>query len=497
MALTIVNIVFAIIAVVLYQQSPIAYNYDYCYMLMWVYIVHNICFFTLNKKKHWLGFELFFAISFFFVNFVYPVTYATASEDQIRYQSFFIYMLGMKHNVVTRATAIAYLGYAFYALGISSFMKTGREEPDKPTFKLTQEHYLWFFGITVVSFLLFYLTGGLTALRLVYHGGGNLKTVGVYSYFNNIFTLACYLMAIFLFRLDKQKWWFYALVILTCMLITMSTGSRQMALGLMLVLLCSFSMYVYKFKWWQVAVIIAGGAFALFLIVSVRKLGWDPYEWKVRLQHLTVNNYFEIFNDLIVNDLNLFILVEYGLDNPLTWFHGMLIDIASPIPGLGSRIVEYYGEPIELLHGGDLPTYLIVGPNQKWGSGTNMVGEAFRSFGIWGVGISMFLIGYVVKELYYHANRNIYCYLLYFLFVSHAVIYPRAPLLFDPRTLTWSVLMLWIVLEMTKDSNRFKGALDKLWSKNGKELLADDSRAAATQNAENATALTPGKEGER
>jgi len=181
------------------------------------------------------------------------------------------------------------------------------------------------------------------------HGGGNLKTVGVYSYFNNIFTLACYLMAIFLFRLDKQKWWFYALVIATCMIITMSTGSRQMALGLMLVLLCSFSMYVYKFKWWQVAVIIAGGAFALFLIVSVRKLGWNPYEWKVRLQHLTVNNYFEIFNDLIVNDLNLFILVDIkeGRDAGRTFF---LDNNGVPESGMFRVKGELTDEDIDVAH---------------------------------------------------------------------------------------------------------------------------------------------------
>ena len=86
-------------------------------------------------------------------------------------------MLQIPHDLTTRATAIAYLGYAFYALGMTNFLNVNREEPDNPTFKLTQEHYLWFFGITVVSFLLFYITGGLTALRSVYHGGGNLKTV--------------------------------------------------------------------------------------------------------------------------------------------------------------------------------------------------------------------------------------------------------------------------------------------------------------------------------
>ena len=477
MLFAISNIAFAILAVILFQQSPGAYDLAYCRMLAAVYLVHNVCFFTLQKKKHWLGFELFFAISFFFVNFVYPITYATSPDVHVRYQSLFIYMLQIPHDLTTRATAIAYLGYAFYALGMTNFLNVNREEPDHPTFKLTQEHYLWFFGITMVSFLLFYITGGLTALRSVYHGGGNLKTVGIYSYFNNIFTLACYLMAIFLFRLDKQKWWFYALVVAACMLITISTGSRQMALGLMLVLICSFSMYVYKFKWWQVVLIIGVGAIALFVVVAVRKLGWNPEGWKAKLSGLTLNSYVEIFNDLIINNLNLYILVDYAYYHPKTWFHGMLIDLASPIPGLGTSIVNYYGEPSELMHGGDLPSFLILGANQNWGLGTNMIGEAFRSFGIWGVGISMYLIGFTVKELYYHANQNIYCYLLYFLFVSHAVIYPRAPLIFDPRTLVWSVLILWLVLQITKDSGKIRMALDGLWNNEKSETSRKEDKA--------------------
>ena len=474
MLLAIVNICFAVLAVILFQQSPGAYDLAYCRMLTVVYLVQNICIFTLQKKKHWLGFEFFFAISFFFVNFVYPITYATSADDHVRYQSLFIYLLQIPHDLITRSTAIAYWGYAFYALGITNFIQVDREEPDHPRFELTQEHYLWFFGITVVSFLLFYATGGLTALRSVYHGGGNLKTVGVYSYFNNIFTLACYLMAIFLFRLKKQKWWFYALVVGACMLITISTGSRQMALGLALVLLCSFSVYGYQFRWWQVALIVGVGAVALFIVVTIRKLGWNPEGWKAKLSGLSLNSYVEIFNDLIINNLNLYILVDYGYYHPKTWFHGMLIDLASPFPGLGTRIVNYYNEPSELMHGGDLPSYLILGANQKWGLGTNMIGEAFRSFGIWGVGISMYLIGFTVKELYYHANRNIYCFLLYFLFVSHAVIYPRAPLIFDPRTLVWSVVILWFVLQITKDSTKIKQALDGLWQKEDTPMKSTD-----------------------
>jgi hypothetical protein len=98
-----------------------------------------------------------------------------------------------------------------------------------------------------------------------------------------------------------------------------------------------------------------------------------------------------------------------------------------------------------MLHGGDLPSYLFLGPNATWGTGTNMIGEAYRSFGLIGTGVSMFLIGLWVKESYYRAKDSAYWYLMYFLLVGHALIYPRAPLLFDPRLVTWSLLLLFAI----------------------------------------------------
>lgn len=463
MTLSIVNIIFAIVSAILCWKAPVGYNYDYCNMLMMLFLAQNACYFALDRKKNWLGFELFFAISFFFVNFVYPVFYYPTRPH------FSFFAMKYPHDVITQATAIAYMGYAFYMLGITRIFRLDRKEPDEPVFKVEMNHYLWFFGITIVCFALFLLSGGWRALQAAYAGGGRLRDVGLYSYFNNLFTIACYLMAIFLFRLDKQKWWFYLIVILGCIMITLLTGSRQMALGIVLVLVVSFSMNIYHLKWWQVALIVTGGVLVLWFIVSVRKLGLDTNAWQAKLSRMNITNVLDLFEDLTINDINLFALVDFANRNELTWFHGMLLDITSPFPGVGSYILSHTYEPAEMLHGGDLPSLLLLGPNAGWGTGTNMVGEAFRSFGYTGTAISMFIIGFCVKETFYRAHKSIYCYLLYFLFVSHAVIYPRAPLLFDPRTIVWSLLLLCFVLEITKATPQIIQAVDKKLEDSRKE----------------------------
>lgn len=453
------NIAFAIASIFLFLNAPGVYDYDYCVLLMSLFIAQNVLYFATNKRKHWLGFEFFFAISFFLVNFVYPVFYAPTERI---YWSFFSYTF--PDDAVTRCTALAYFGYAWFMLGATRILQLNREEPSEPTFTITMKEYLWFFGITIIAWLLYVATGGLTALQQAYSGGASLRAVGIYSYFGNIFSIGCYLMAIFLFRLPKQRWWFYLLVVLTFMLLLLSTGSRQMTVALTLILITGFSMYVYHLKWWQVLILVAGGSITLFLVMSLRQEGLEG-AWQNKLAHLKIEEFWDIFEDLIVNDLNLFVLYDYACYHEPTWFQGMLLDISSPIPGLANYIIANSDVPPQMLHGGDLPTYLILGPESEWGTGTNMVGEAYRSFGLIGTAIAMFLIGLWVKESYYRAKDNVYWYLMYFLLVGHALIYPRAPLLFDPRLVTWSLLLLLIVITITQHTPQIINWLNSLFKR--------------------------------
>ena len=455
------NIAFAIAATVLFIQAPEHYDYTYCQALMWVFIAQNALYFLTNKRKNWLGFEFFFALSFFLVNFVYPVFYAPFEERQ--YWSFFSF--AFNDDYVTRATALAYFGYAWYLLGATRLFRLKREEPSEPTFTISMRQYIWFFGITIGAWILFVLTGGLAALQSVYAEGSNLRDVGIYSYFNNIFTIGCFFMAIFLFRIPKQKWWFYTLVILSFLLLLLSTGSRQMAISLALILVVGFSMYVYHLKWWQVTLVIGLGSVILFLVMTLRTEGMDTGAWEEKLAHTKLNSFWDIYEDLIVNDVNLFRLYGFAQENDPTWFQGMALDISSPIPGLANVIISHSELPHEMLHGGDLPTYLFLGPDSSWGTGTNMIGEAYRSFGAIGTAIAMFLIGLWVKESFYRAKDSVYWYLMYFLLVSHALIYPRAPLLFDPRTVVWSLILLAIVMGITSHQTQIVQWLNRLGKK--------------------------------
>ncbi len=439
MAVAVINLICALAGMLMYAHCPHGYNYTFCASLMWLFIVQNALYIILTKRTYKLGFEFFFMISFFFVNFAYPVFYFP--EDPT--WSFF--EMSWHHGVINQTTAIAYLGYAFYMLGLSAFTNTRTSEPPAPAFHVGAPTYVCLSGVCLAAFALYVLTGGYAALQSVYGGGGTLRDVGVFSYFNNLFTIAALLMAMFIWHIRKQQWWMYLGIIGALILIILSTGSRQLALSIMLILVVGFNRYVYRFKWWQILLLITVGSMALFFIVQVRKLGADWYAWQRKLTHLELRSFLDIFEDLTVNNINSFVLVHFANHHELTWFQGMIIDIVSPIPKLGSYILSHSELPWEMLQGGDLPSLLIIGHNASWGTGTNMVGEAYRSFGIVGTAICMFLIGLLIRKSYARSNSSIYWYTVYYLMVGHAVIYPRAPLLYDPRTVVWALLLLWLV----------------------------------------------------
>ena len=436
----IINILCAIAAIVFCVIAPNGYNAMFIQLVVGTFLVQNILYLVFNGRQNKLGFEFFFFVAFFFVNFAYPIFYF---ETDPKYGFFW---MPWNKLVISRATAIAYLGYAFYMLGLTRWFNMKREEPIQLPTNLSMNQYLCFFILMIVSFLGYMVLGGWQAMKDVYGGGGNIKDVGIYSYFNVIFTLAAYLVAMFVFRIPRAKWWFYLLVIGACLSLVLSTGSRSMSLAIILILLVGWNNNVRKFKWWEITGVTLLGVIVLFLIVELR--GSD--DWRSALAHLQIKRLPDIFFDLIINGRNLYVLVDYGEHHALTHFHGMLIDLATPIPGMAKYIVRWTNEPYELLCAQDLTTYLYMGANAHWGLGCNMIGDAFRSFGYVGVAVAMFVLGLAVKESYYAAAHNIYAYTIYYLLVSYSVFYTRAPMLFPPRILTWTLLIVLVVNTLFK-----------------------------------------------
>lgn len=419
------NIGFALLSIVLTIVAPDGWNAVFVYGIIGLWGVQNILYAMEVGRKEGMGFWFFFAIAFFFVNLAYPLFYYRLEPSHS------IFEIPWNTAVISRATAIAYLGYAWYLMGITPRSETNGTESPSTTpdrWELNPIGYGLLIGMLVLLFVAYVATGGWNAMASVYHGGGSLRSVGIYSYIYVLLSMHCYLGCMFLPRLEGRYRLLAMPVLVGVLLAILLTGSRSMVLGCVLILLVSWHREVRHFRSWETVVLTLAGV----LVLSSMAL----------LRHDNQNA--DRMDDLVVNGRNLYVLVDYGSHHDYTGLRGMLLDIVSPVPGLGRKITEWADVPYELLSAQELPTYLVAGTGARWGLGTNMIGDAFRSFGYVGTALMMFLIGWIVRQTSMAATRSIGAYTVYYLLVGYALFYTRAPILFPPRVLLWSLILVLV-----------------------------------------------------
>lgn len=456
-----INIFFCLFAALLVYGAPDSYNYGYCVVILLVFLANVVYYFLTSKSEtgNAAKFDFFFIFSYGMTNFIYPVFYKPNNPN------YTVFELPFNDNVISKSTAIAYLGFTFFAFGISIYKKHKAVKKDikkekLPSFRINSLFIKSIFFVAVISFVGYIATGGLAVMQKIYAGGdgGDFTEVGVYSYFNNVFVICANLLAIFVFLIkDKMTKIMAFAFIIICGLIMLTTGSRTLILGLGLILIVSYGTFVRRITMPVMILFILIGSFFMTVIQTTRSQEFSTQSWITSAsKNVEIENPFDIFNDLIINNRNLYVLVDFADQYEHTFFLSTISDITSPIPGLFRYVSESMNVPKELIFGGALPTFLEFGENSTWGLGTNLVGETYVGYSYFGVTIIMFFLGFVVKKTYQASRYNVNALIIHFLLVSHAIFFPRAFYLYQPRTIVWSLLLVFILLKITNSFYRKK-----------------------------------------
>lgn len=448
----IVNILFSLLSLVLVFRAPNEYSFTYCIIINILFVFQNIFYFLLRRDKNLVCFEFFFMIVFWLTNFVYPVFYYQTNPD------FSLFSYTFNVDIITKSTAIAYLGYSFFLLGISSYIKKDKKEKDKKKFIFTEVQFNWLFKLTIVFFGLFIATGGLDFLRNVYSGEGDINEVTLSSYFNILFSISCSLFAMFVFRQNNKKGiLFYGFFTLLFLLLLLTTGTRGFIIGVVFILIFMYNSYIKQISSLTLIGGIILGAIILTFIAYGRSDNIIEGNWTDNFNsQAEISSIFDLFGDLVINNRNLYVLVDFADTVQNTYFFGMLSDLVSPIPGLFRFITSMVDIPKELMTGGALPTFLEFGTDSSFGLGTNMVGEAYVTFGLFGVVTFFYLIGLIVKVARNASDYNIYAYVIYYLFVSFIASYPRSSIFAINRNIAWALLLVFILTLIQKKTTSFK-----------------------------------------
>ena len=239
----------------------------------------------------------------------------------------------------------------------------------------------------------------------------------------------------------------YILIVAFLML---STGSRTIPVSLILILMVSYSFFVRKISFIFFLVCVFLGANLMYFLVLFRELGLDNQNnFNSALNsYKNSSSFFDVFMDLISNNRNLYVLVDFVDNYQYVGFFNVLTEIFSVIPG--SNFLNKYFVIPDFMVAGQLPTYLQFGSGSLYGLGTNMVGEAYLSFGLIGVVFIFYSFGIVVKLIKKRAPSNIFFLMVLYVLVGNSLFMPRADYLYSLRMYFWVVVFLGLIILFEK-----------------------------------------------
>ncbi len=438
-----INILFFLTAIVMTVFAPCEYSHTFCASLTWLFIFQNLIFFLFKSNQSIICFEFFFAVSFFFVYFVHPTFYYPNKFISI------VYNFKYNESIISKSTAIAYLAFTSYMLALT--FKDKSKNTSIPALqleklKISNNNFIGLLIISLILFLTYIACGGISHMKESYSGTANFNEVGLFSYISVLFQCFILIVASFAFTINSisSKTITIAYIFLIVCLI-LFTGSRTLPLRLVLLLLLGFDLFVKRFKKGEVFIFAIFGTLILYFTMQTRNIGvLNGFRDFSLFSNLIKKSPFDLFSDLIMNNRNLYLLVDYADNIGHTGLSTQLRDLLSPVPFLFKFVNNFLNIPNEFAVSGSLPTFITFGDKSEWGMGTSLVGEAYLSFGTIGTVISFMLIGLLIRKTRIAMAYNKYALLVYFLCTSQAIFYPRSTLFYDYRILVWSLLTLYI-----------------------------------------------------
>lgn len=420
-------------ALLLFVYAPRYYHYGFNLFCMLQYLVSSFLFLKAKKKQNYFDFDMIFMFTFFFVMFFYPVF--MFQSDPTRY---FAFQYEFNENVISRATALSLLGIQSYFLGSLSF----KEKANFIILKSKLYNYITGLSIiSAISLLLFVFSGGYAALKGTY-SGDTVQASGLGSYFwafSPIF-LFCALVFQFhnLYVINKVSFQVQlinkVLVIYTLIFVglILLVGSRTFPLQIILICSALFTMFYKPISFVRFIPLVVLGVLVMFAVNIIRGGG-------------EISGLADVVMDLIINNRNTYIAVDYVDVNGVTFGLSMLSVMLAPFPFMQTIIFSIFNINRWDASSSLVITKISLGGESELGLGTNIIADLYMSFGMLGVVFFMFLLGRYIAKVLYLAKRNIYALTVYSIMISYSVFLVRAEFFFFSRYLLWGVFVVFCI----------------------------------------------------
>lgn len=443
----IVPLIFWVISLFFYFFAPNEYSYQYCFLLLMAYLISSIWIIRRAViNNNYFNFHILFLISFFLVNFVYPVFLYPISPTY-----FAVFKFYFNENVITKATALALIGSSSYILGVSMQCRVGG-----PSFKLKRkynilQYFLVFFAY--IMFIALLLMGGAQMIGGSFDSSENVPQ-GLLVIFQVCIGLSVILS---IYRKTNGKTFYFIkkfnkptlLLLLLFVLLFLYVGDRGPAIQIVLITMCSYSLFVRPLGIKKFIIIVIGAMLLLSFVGAARSRNINSESGVSNfisrgIEKFELNSIFDIGMDMIVCNRNLYVGYDYANEKELNYGRGMVRYLFAPIPGIPSLMTDllFDATPNELSSG----RIITDEANASWGLGTNIIADLYMELGLFGVMFFMFLLGYIVMKLQIKAvNNQNYAFIIGYIFLVGFSIYLPRSSVFEPlRHVIWAISIFYL-----------------------------------------------------
>lgn len=422
----------SIVSIFLFINAPWGYSIMYIWFCTIVYLTSSIVMLCANCKYTFIKFELFFFIAFFYTNYVYPLIYYPVSPY------FSLFRIPFNELYITKGTALATVAISFFNLGIFE------PQPVNLTHKIAfnvKKHLLIPRITIIILFLLF-----LPSLYSIYQSH-SYSTEFESSYVNAILKyLVLYSIFAFIYNhrynplksfLQKSFRIPIIIFIFIYTILFLLIGSRTIPLNIVLFSLLLINVLIYKISKQKASLFIIIGS------ITLTAIGID------REGSGTVNgditSFWDLGADLTINNRSLYVLMEEADENGITYGSTMMMNALSAIPFAQSFYLNYTGQELSKISSANLVTELGTNNPHRFGLGTNLVGDVYVAFGLTGIIVLFWFLGFIIKRLCFGISRGkTLALLIYALLFMNSIYYTRSGYLTPVRDIVWILGIYWL-----------------------------------------------------
>lgn len=422
-------------------NTKLAIGDSFIPLTIFFYVVSNVLYLSRFKKENLFCFELLFAIAFFLCSFISPFVLPLLDSWHSR-------VFIDTNELQIKCYAVSYLGYLAYLLGLSVNRSSSDMHENSLRFIFDRKTVQTSNIICFLFIVLFYLNGG-TKMWTLYVDSQNMsdlsERLGSWGQFLS-YAMYIYVVCIVttfqgqnienrsITSFVKSIPVLFYINTISLVVPLLFSGYRSNALQLLIPGLMIYSIAVKRIKTSQLFVILMIG-FVILQIIGYTRSG-------DRLTGAEIDTASLMRDFIPANGANSY-LISYVDQHGPTWGSNMLLPILSIVPYLQSIALSI----VDRSSLAPVSSSFYTKEFDSWsGLGTNIIGDLYYSFDLWGVVILMFVYGVFLKKISNY--KSPYQMVLFAMFTGNALFAPRVEYCYIIRTMTWGAFLMWLIIKL-------------------------------------------------